>query len=59
MIYLDPRNLGYQPYFEKWLTKWTCLKDGGVFLIETFNDLFAKYIPPIMTFIFEGIDDDI
>lgn len=22
MVYVDPKNLGYSPYFEKWMGKW-------------------------------------
>ena len=62
MVYVDPKNLGYAPFFEKWMTQFNAKKDKYEILIETFNELFQKYfycftlryIPNLITLIFEG-----
>ena len=40
MVYVDPKNLGFAPYFEKWMTQFNAKKDKYEILIETFNELF-------------------
>ncbi len=52
MVYLDPRNLGYRPFFEKWLN--TRSKQEA----EILRALFDKYIPRCIDFIFEGVEND-
>jgi len=58
MVYVDPKNLRYQPYFEKWMSKWKKQRDKYDTLIEVLNELFAKYVPPCINLIFEGIDEE-
>jgi dynein heavy chain, axonemal len=58
MVYVDPKNLGYVPYFERWMNKWNEKKENYEILIETMNELFAKYVPPAINFIFEGINEE-
>jgi dynein heavy chain len=52
MVYLDPRNLGYAPYFEKWLNTRSRQET------EILRALFEKYIPPAIDLIFEGTQGD-
>jgi hypothetical protein len=35
MVYADPKNLGYQPFYEKWMKKWTNSKEKEKFEILT------------------------
>eukprot|EP00118_Oscarella_pearsei_P005341 m.24505 g.24505 ORF g.24505 m.24505 type:complete len:2538 (+) comp28630_c0_seq1:2-7615(+) len=50
MVYVDPKNLGYRPYWEKWLN---CRKADK----EVLGKLFNKYVPTCMDMIVEGIVD--
>jgi len=58
MVYVDPKNLGYAPFFEKWMSKFNEKKEKYEVLIETFNELFQKYIPPLINLIFDGITEE-
>ena len=58
MVYVDPKNLGYAPYFEKWMGKWYKQKEKLETLITTLEELFQKYIPQLINLIFEGIEQD-
>jgi hypothetical protein len=43
MVWVDPKNLGYKPYFERWLARWGNNKDNATFcslLGEIFEDKF-------------------
>ncbi|CAH3028713.1 unnamed protein product, partial [Porites evermanni] len=50
MVYVDPKNLGYNPYWEKW-----CNARGSDKEREELNRLFEKYVPPCIDLILEGI----
>lgn len=55
MVYVDPKNLGYEPYFNTWKKKWAEAKDSNENLMEdNFNELYDKYIPKIIDYIFDG-----
>uniref|UniRef100_A0A8C4TE89 Dynein axonemal heavy chain 10 n=1 Tax=Erpetoichthys calabaricus TaxID=27687 RepID=A0A8C4TE89_ERPCA len=47
MVYVDPKNLGYKPYWQKWARKKP----------EKLNRLFDKYVPDTVAMIVEGIVD--
>ncbi|KAJ1332384.1 hypothetical protein BSLG_008688 [Batrachochytrium salamandrivorans] len=49
MVYMDPKNLGYRPFYQKWINSRPnkAEQDG---LLKLFN----KYIPLLMEFITEG-----
>lgn len=49
MVYVDPKNLGYWPYWERWVN--TMAEK------EEFNTLFKKYVPKCISLILEGIVD--
>ena len=50
MVYVDPKNLGYNPYWQKW-----CNARGNDKEREELNRLFEKYVPPCIDLILEGI----
>ncbi|TGZ71294.1 hypothetical protein CRM22_002727 [Opisthorchis felineus] len=49
MVYVDPTNLGYTPYWQSWVS------GIPVSMQTTLNALFKKYVGVIMDFIFDGI----
>ena len=56
MVYVDPKNLGYTPYYVKWLVhKYNVY---GEIMRDSLKELFQKYFPPIMDRIYEGIAGD-
>ena len=50
MVYVDPKNLGYNPYWQKW-----CCTRGSEKEREELNRLFEKYVPPCIDLILEGV----
>lgn len=58
MVYVDPRNLGYEPYWQKWMLKFTKHKEKYAEFITNMNDIYPRYIPELMARIFDGIDGD-
>jgi dynein heavy chain len=50
MVYVDPKNLGYRPYF----TRWTITKYQSQQERELLQKLFEKYVPRLIDYIFEG-----
>lgn len=49
MVYVDPKNLGYKPYWDRWL-KTRAGHDERAQLEE----LFVQYVDPQIKHIFEG-----
>ncbi|KAM5191717.1 dynein axonemal heavy chain 10 [Mantella aurantiaca] len=52
MVFVDPKNLKYRPYWEKWVNN----KQNKQEQIEL-NRLFEKYVPHCLEMIVEGIMD--
>ncbi|XP_051888343.1 dynein axonemal heavy chain 10 [Pristis pectinata] len=52
MVYVDPKNLRYRPYWEKWINERT-IKQEQTDLPKLFN----KYVPHILELIVEGMLD--
>lgn len=52
MVYVDPKNLGYRPFFERYVRDKE-LKYGDV-MAESLNELYSKYIPICIDRIFDG-----
>ncbi len=50
MVYVDPKNLGHNPYWQKWHHARGSDKER-----EELNRLFEKYVPPCIDLILEGI----
>jgi dynein heavy chain len=57
MVYVDPKNLGYQPYWNRWLTKWEKSKDRDS-MYDSLKELYSKYLPPLINRVIEGFDGD-
>ncbi|KAJ3336288.1 Dynein heavy chain 10, axonemal, partial [Gonapodya sp. JEL0774] len=49
MVYVDPKNLGYRPFYQKWINSHP--KPDGEILMRLFN----KLVPPILDYILEGV----
>lgn len=52
MVYVDPKNLGYAPYYERWVVL-KQMKYGEV-MAESFRELYTKYVFQCIERIFEG-----
>lgn len=52
MVFVDPKNLGYKPYWERWVN---CLPSKGD--REEFIKLFDKYANQCIALILHGIMD--
>ena len=52
MVYVDPKNLGYMPYWERWVNKLPSEGDK-----KEFCRLFDKYASPCISLILEGVMD--
>jgi dynein heavy chain len=55
MVYVDPKNLGYRPFYQRWLKGKAKYGDT---IQENFRDLYSKYFPAVMDRIFEGMTGD-
>jgi dynein heavy chain len=52
MVFVDPKNLGYKPYWQKW-----CALHEKKEQAECFKILFDKYVPLLIDMIVDGIVD--
>ena len=52
MVYVDPKNLGYRPYWERWVNNLPSKSDR-----DEFVKLFDKYVPQCISLILEGVMD--
>ena len=52
MVYVDPKNLGYMPYWTKW-----CASRQNKTEQSELDRLFEKYVPPSIDLILEGVMD--
>jgi dynein heavy chain, axonemal len=52
MVFVDPKNLGYQPFYQRWWEK-KKIQYGETFA-DNLKELYAKYFPIVMDRIFEG-----
>ncbi|KAK1328247.1 hypothetical protein QTO34_011819 [Cnephaeus nilssonii] len=52
MVYVDPKNLKYQPYWKKWVQQIQNKAEQG-----DLQNLFEKYVPYLIDVIVEGIVD--
>ena len=52
MVYVDPKTLGYKPYWDKWASKREKKEES-----ECLKRLFDKYVPGLIDMIIEGIID--
>jgi len=52
MVYVDPKNLGYDPFWDKWIS---CR--NSKFEQDELMKLYKKYVPSCVDMIIEGIVD--
>ncbi len=53
IIFCPGENLGFQPYFVRWV-KQRCTSKGRSVEAAHFNDLFDKYVPRLVAYVLEG-----
>lgn len=49
MVYVDPKNLGFQPYWDRWVNSRHHPPER-----EAFQNLYEHYIPELMAYVLEG-----
>lgn len=49
MVYMDPKNLGFVPFFNKWRLARDTKNE-----IEPLNRLFNKYVVPLIALVIDG-----
>jgi dynein heavy chain len=54
MVYVDPKNLGYEHYFNTWRNKLIDGKENKEQLLETFNEFYGRYIKGMVDYVLEG-----
>ncbi|XP_014779882.1 dynein axonemal heavy chain 10 isoform X2 [Octopus bimaculoides] len=50
MVYVDPKNLGYQPFWDRWLNAQT-----NKFMRDEFRQLYGKYVGTCIELVIEGL----
>uniref|UniRef100_A0A0X3Q3S3 Dynein heavy chain 10 n=1 Tax=Schistocephalus solidus TaxID=70667 RepID=A0A0X3Q3S3_SCHSO len=53
MVYVEPRDLGYEPFWQRWLA---CRSDQVP--RQYLSELYKKYIPAVMERIFDGVEGE-
>ncbi|XP_050408300.1 dynein axonemal heavy chain 10 [Patella vulgata] len=51
MVYVDPKNLGYKPYWDKWVS----MRTGSKQEKDELNRLYEKYVPNLIDMVVEGM----
>ncbi|XP_015836813.2 dynein axonemal heavy chain 10 [Tribolium castaneum] len=49
MVYVDPKNLGFQPFWDRWVKSRNHPPER-----EVFQNLYEQYIPDLMAYVLEG-----
>ena len=52
MVYVDPKNLGYLPFWQKWVNSRTAKIEK-----DNLQRLYDKYVPTLVDMVVEGIVD--
>lgn len=52
------QDLGYQPFWDKWMNKWSGQNNKFETLIECLNENFQKYVHPLIKLIYDGEDGE-
>jgi len=52
MVYVDPKDLGYAPYYDRWVRG---KADYGENMVDNLKDLFMNKTRPLIERIFEGV----
>jgi len=53
MSYVDPKNLGYRPFFVRWVRQ-RCVNKGRNTEAGHLMDLLDKYVPKLVAYVLEG-----
>eukprot|EP00892_Ulva_mutabilis_P000668 jgi/Ulvmu1/10601/UM065_0057.1 len=51
MVYVDSRNLGFEPYIRSWLSSWHSAEER-----EQFHCLYEKYVLPTIAWVLDGVE---
>jgi dynein heavy chain len=54
MVYVDPKNLGYEHFFNTWRNRLIDGKENKEQLLETFNEFYSRYIKVLVDYVLEG-----
>ena len=57
MVYVDPKNLGYRPFYERWVNS-RCVEGSKEHEKDLLLELFDKYVPKCIDYVLEGVVDD-
>lgn len=57
MVYVDPKNLGYKPFYERWARMKQETHNSDT-IYQSLKELFDKYIPQLIDRIYEGIENE-
>lgn len=52
MVYVDPKNLGYLPFWQKWVNTRTQKIEK-----DNLHRLYEKYVPTLVDMVVEGVVD--
>lgn len=50
MVYVDPKNLGYEPFWRRWL------RSRHPDEVETLEQMYTQFFPVTMEYVLEGVD---
>ena len=53
MVYVDPKNLGYAPFYERWAKD--KMEKYGQLMYTTLKEMYEKYVKQCVDRIFEGV----
>ena len=53
MVYVDPKNLGYTPYWQRWLHELS----PGKYEYEDLSRFYEKYVPYLVDYTIDGMKD--
>nr|VZI42327.1 unnamed protein product [Spirometra erinaceieuropaei] len=53
MVYVEPRDLGYEPFWKRWLAQRTNQVPR-----QYLSELYKKYIPAVIERIFDGVENE-
>ena len=56
MVYVDPKNLGYYPFYERWCK--TKAKKYSDIMYESLKELYQKYVDICVNRVYEGLISD-
>ena len=61
MVWVDPKNLGYRPFYERWVrTRFgnsVTVEESKQAMADTFMSLYEKYVPKSIDYILAGLVD--